>query len=245
MRSTSRNRWLVVVAVGAAAALAVAGLFVLVGDNDEPESETASATATTDGAASTTVASAEPATAAEGVAMGFVDAYGAFDADRALAYLPEEALATGHTPVIGAWESPDRFRRELRLLAASGFKQMVTGCDEQDVTDLGVSVRCDFDLHEIRSDEIGFGPYTGNYWQLTVRDGKVTSAASSWPFLANGSSKEMWEPFRQWVESVYPEDAAVMYLGPSVGQGPAITDESIRLWEQRSREWVAVVKAGS
>src|SRR5262245_17242231 len=150
------------------------------------------------------------ATASEKVARRFLDAYGAFETNRALQYLTKDAIAggTGHS---GPWGTHARFRSDIALSRALGIKQLVTGCDEQARSARGVGVRCDFDLHAIRSDEIGLGPYTGNYWDLTVRDGKVTSATNYWDFMANGFSKQMWEPFAKWVTSTHPGDVAVMY----------------------------------
>ena len=93
----------------------------------------------------------------------------------------------------------------------------------------------------IRSDEIGLGPYTGNSWDLTVRNGKITSAGAVWDFMANGFSKQMWEPFAQWVSSTHPADMAVMYPDGTFG-APGLSDASIRLWNERSREYVATVQ---
>ena len=100
---------------------------------------------------------------------------------------------------------------------------------------------CGFDLHAFHSDEIGRGPYTDNYWDLVVRDGKVASAQSTWAYLTNGFSNEMWTPFQSWVASTHPLDIQLMY----VGQAPAMTEESIRLWEQRTREYADAVNAGA
>jgi hypothetical protein len=46
----------------------------------------------------------------------------------------------------------------------------------------------------------------------------------------------MWEPFAAWISSTYPKDAAVMYS--PWRSGAALTEESIRLWEQHTREYV-------
>jgi hypothetical protein len=45
----------------------------------------------------------------------------------------------------------------------------------------------------------------------------------------------MWEPFADWVFAAHPEDLKVMYTGG--GTEVRLTEESIRLWEQRSREY--------
>jgi hypothetical protein len=181
------------------------------------------------------------ATPSEKVARRFLDAYGAFETNRALQYLTKDAIAggVGHS---GSWGDRPRFRADIALSRAQGIKQLVTSCEEQGRSARGVGVRCDFDLHAIRSDELGLGPYTGNSWELTVRDGKITSAAATWDFMANGFSKQMWEPFTRWVSSTHPGDVAVMFPEGTFGN-PGLSDASIRLWDERSREYVAAVKA--
>ena len=49
----------------------------------------------------------------------------------------------------------------------------------------------------------------------------------------------MWEPFADWVRTTYPEDGAVMYEGDYTDF--QLSRESIRLWEQRTREYVEEV----
>ena len=202
------------------AAVVVAGVLAFGGAYDVAGARSASATPTR-------------------VARGFLKAYGDFEADRALKVLSSDAVVGGQGWPAAGWGSREAFRSELSLLAAIGFKLIVTGCEEQDDAAPSVTVHCDFNVHAIRSDEIGFGPYSGNSWDFVVRDGKITSVVSSWGYLTNGFSQEMWEPFRAWVTSTHPDDVAVMYR-PG---GAAMTDESIRHWGKRSREWVKVVKA--
>ena len=91
-----------------------------------------------------------------------------------------------------------------------------------------------------RSDEIGRGPYSDNYWDIVVSDGKITSAVPTWAYLTNGSSAEMWVPFQAWVASTHPEDLQTMYPGE-----PVPTEESMRLWDERTGEWAEEVKASS
>jgi hypothetical protein len=176
----------------------------------------------------------------ERVVRRFLAAYGAYDAEGALKYLAKEGIATGSGITGRSWGTREDFRREVSLAKAQRQKQAVTGCEEQGESSDGVAVHCAFDHHEFRSDEVGLGPYTDNYWDLVVEDGKITSAVSTRAFITNGSSAERWEPFQRWVTSAYPEDAAVMY-----GVEFRITKDAIRLWERRIREWVAAEKAGT
>jgi hypothetical protein len=50
----------------------------------------------------------------------------------------------------------------------------------------------------------------------------------------------VWEPFANWVSTVHPKDAAVMYQDDS-HSGVRLTEKSIRLWELRTREYVEEV----
>jgi hypothetical protein len=50
----------------------------------------------------------------------------------------------------------------------------------------------------------------------------------------------MWDPFAEWVSTNYPEDVAVMY--ESGFSDYQLTEESIRLWEQHTKEYVKEVR---
>jgi hypothetical protein len=178
-------------------------------------------------------------TGSERVAKRFLAAYGAYDAERALKYLAQEGIATGAGHTTFPWVTKDGFRAEVAMTRARRIEQRVTGCEEMGESAEGVAVQCAFDFHAFRSDEVGLGPYTDNTWDLVVRNGKVTSAVSTWAYITNGFSAQRWEPFQRWVTSTHPEDLAVMY---PVGDFE-ISKESTRLWERRLREWVAEGKA--
>jgi hypothetical protein len=177
----------------------------------------------------------------ERVARRFLAAYGAYDAKGALKYLAEEGIVRGSGHTTFTWGSRDGFRKEVAMTKARRIKQTVTGCEEQGESGEGVAVQCAFDFHGFRSDEVGLGPYTDNYWDLVVRKGKITSAVSTWAYLTNGFSSERWEPFQHWVASAHPADLQTMYPVADF----EIAKEAIPLWERRLREWVTAVKAGS
>jgi hypothetical protein len=216
--------------LGAATAAALLGAIGLAACSDDSAPEAGSTTPTTVAASVTTLARSEPASATE-VAQEFLEAYGEFDADRALTYLTDDAITTG-VGHAGNWGSEDAFRLETAFDEAQAILQSVTGCEEKEAA-AGTSVRCAFDLHAFHSDEIGLGPFTDNYWDIVVSDGKITSAIVTWAYLTNGFSAQLWTPFQTWVSSTHPEDIAAMYLGGNA----AVTEESARLWEQRTREW--------
>jgi Tol biopolymer transport system component len=169
-------------------------------------------------------------------AMAFLDAYGAFDADRALSYLADEAIDDPRPVAFG--RTRDGFRGELAILAAFRYRHIITGCEEGGESPAGTAVRCAFDIHEFGSDEVGLGPYGDNYWDLTVRDGKLTSARSTWAHSTNGSSDERWEPFANWVRANYPDDVLELYTGDPPTQF-INREETISLLEQRVDEFVA------
>jgi hypothetical protein len=174
------------------------------------------------------------------VATGFVEAYGAFHADQAIAYLADDASIVGLVTSVGAEGVGDTLK-DLRLLIslmeAEGYKQMLDSCEGTGSLASGIGVRCAFDFHLLRSDEIGLGPFSGSYFDLTLRDGEIVQASQTW--VIDEFSPQMWEPFAGWVSTAYPEDAAVMYSDGTYSVA-RLTEESIGLWERRSREYVHV-----
>lgn len=173
----------------------------------------------------------QPTTAVE-VATAFVEAYAAFDADKAASYLTDNALAELGGDV-------EDLRLGLSHRQAQGFKWLLDSCEAQNSSSSGTSVRCTYDYHGIRSDEIGLGPYRGSWFDITVLEGEIVSVSDHIQFMSNGFSSEMWEPFADWVAETHPEDVAVMYTDASQSMA-SITEESNQLWELRSREYVEV-----
>ena len=186
----------------------------------------------------------QPEPTAEEVATGFLDAYGAFDADRAIAYLANDADIVGLMTAVGT-QSVDGTVREFRLLLsyleAMGYEQTLGPCDQVTSSASGTSLRCTFDYHALRSDEIGLGPFDGSYFFLTVVDGRITQASKF--FAIEEFSVQVWEPFSGFVSTTYPEDAAVMYVNDTYDE-VRLTEASIRLWEKHTREYVEEVQAG-
>jgi outer membrane murein-binding lipoprotein Lpp len=187
----------------------------------------------TDQAPGATEAQEHPANAkAEEVATSFVEAYGAFDADRAITYLADGAALSGM-----GLEGTREFRLLLSFFQAQGYKQMLTSCEETGSSFSSTYVRCGFDFHAIRSDEIGLGPYSGSYFDLTITGGEIVRVSEY--FEIGEFSPQMWEPFAEWVSTNHPEDAAVMYN--ETLSDYRLSEESIRLWERHSRGYVEEV----
>ena len=167
---------------------------------------------------------------AEEVATGFLEAYGALDAGRAMTYLADDAS-------IASMGAEDDLGLLLSFLAAQGYKQILGPCEELVSGSFGTDLRCAFDFHAIRSDEIGRGPFSGSSFDLTVRDGKVVEASQDWN--TDKFSHQMWEPFNDWVSTAHPKDAAVMYTDGCCNA--RLTEKSIRLWERRTQEYAKKV----
>lgn len=173
-------------------------------------------------------------TSAEDIAMGFIAAYGDLDADLAITYLANDADISELMTSVGAAGiegTVKEFRQLISLLEAQGYKQMSNSCKELPRAADETRLVCTFDVHNLRSDEIGRGPFSGSYFDLTVRDGEIVRASTHWDI--GGFSPQMWEPFARWVSKAYPDDAALMYEGGFTGA--RLTDESIRLWERHTR----------
>jgi hypothetical protein len=179
--------------------------------------------------------------AAEEVAGNFLQAYGAFEADQAMSYLADDADITELITSVGAQGvegTLKEFRLLIALLEGQGYKQMLDPCEEQGSSASGTLLRCTFDYHLLRSDEIGRGPFSGSSFLLTVDDGEIVRASVSYGIQE--FSPQMWEPFARWVSKTHRQDVAVMYEDESQS-GVRLTKESSRLWEQHSREYAEEV----
>jgi hypothetical protein len=183
-----------------------------------------------------------PADTAKEVALGFLDAYAAFDAQKAMTYVADDFDLRGVLNV--AHQVPantEGLSLKLSLLQALSYEQTVTSC-EAAAFGSDTSVVCDYVFHALGSDQIGRGPFTGNSYVFTVRDGAIVRAGEARNL--DKFFRQMWWPFAEWVSSTYPKDAAAMYLhGPrSVAR---FSLESIRLWEQHTRDYVKAVQQGT
>jgi hypothetical protein len=217
-------------ATSAAVALVVVAAFGLAAcDDDTTEPATDQTPVATDAADITATG-----TAAE-VARGFVEAYGAFDAERAISYLADDADITGLFRSYTAEGDVDQIPLILAYLEVLDTQLMLRSCEELTSSATGTSVRCGYDYHYMGSDELGLGPYDGSYFDLTVRDGEIVQAIGH-PEIST-SSYQTWAPFDVWISANYPADAEVMYNDPTHSSA-RLTEESFRLWDRRIHEWV-------
>jgi hypothetical protein len=224
-RQASRHKKIGAFAV--AAAIVVVAVAVIIGTQGGQDT-------TTPANPPTTVSPADPA--AEDIATRFFEAYSASDADLAISYLADRTVLSGY-----GLDGIREFRLLMRFREATGNKQILDSCEEAFSYAFGTVVRCTWDFHGIRSDEIGLGPYSGSYDEITVLDGEVVDVFGHIEIAKFGP--QMWDPFAEWVSTNYPEDVAVMYK--SDFSDYRLTPQSIRLWEQHSREYVEAVQQGT
>jgi hypothetical protein len=221
-RNASRNKKIGALAV--VAAIAVVAIAWIVG--------------TSGGQDTTTPANHPPANqSAADAATRFLHQLALFNQDQAVSYLADDADLSGM-----GLEGPRQLRSTLSWWQATGFKLMLTSCEETGKTSFGTMVSCAFDFQSLRSDEIGKGPYSGSYFALAVRDGEILRV--SMYFDDEEFSPQMWEPFAAWVITNYPEDVAVMYKPSNLQilSNYRLTPESIRLWGRHTREYANEVK---
>lgn len=180
--------------------------------------------------AGNTLVAVQPTTPVD-IATAFVEAYAAYDADKAASYLTDTALQEFRGDI-------EALRLETRWNEAEGFKVLLDNCMTQTSSPSGV--RCAYDFHAIRSDEMGLGPFSGSWFDFTVLEGKIVSVSEHLEYMAEFSG-QVWEPFARWVAGTHPEDVLVLYTNGSQTM-QRVTEDSIAVWEQRSREYVAATR---
>jgi hypothetical protein len=179
------------------------------------------------------------------VAHEFLEAVGRFDADTAITYLTNDATVEGDGISAGS-DAAEQLRLTFAHDRAEGYKQTIKDCVRVGTSApgwmvAGPSVTCAFDMQVMRSAEIGLDPYTDNAWRLTVRDGKIVWAHQDIPHGTNGFLDQIAVPFGSWMSINHPDEMLTMYADKH-GSAVRYAEDSNRLWEQRSAEYVAVVK---
>ena len=105
--------------------------------------------------------------------------------------------------------APEEWALNLSWWRTAGNEQNVNPCEERGTTATGTRVRCTLEFHHLGSERIGRGPFSGSYWDFTVRDGRDRVGLPDLDTTV--FSGQMWEPFAAWVAKEYPKDADVMY----------------------------------
>ena len=151
-------------------------------------------------------------------------------------------MANETTATAGLWNGQD-WRLGVRFMKATGWKFIVTSCDEQATTSLGTVLRCPFESTRSATAEVGRGP-AGDPIDLTISDGKIVATRLALQAL-NGFVSQMEDPFNAWVRANYPYQTELLYADATMMRY-RITEESLPVWGgPRAREYVEEVLAGT
>ncbi len=166
---------------------------------------------------------------AERVTADFLEAFAAFDADAAGTH-----LADGATTEAIVTEDVQDYRQAIELYRAWGYEQQLGTCQQVGATATGMQVRCPFTYQLLGSTELGVGPFEGSAFTVTVDNttGLITDVTNMW----DGAefTVAVADPFTAWLTTNHPDAEATMRVDGS----PALTPESLALWEQYRHEYV-------
>ena len=106
-------------------------------------------------------------------------------------------------------------------------------------------VVCSYEVQDVFNEAAGQQPFPGNSFLLRIEDGKIASVSHILTrdeefFTANEVQ------FYSWIRGNYPDDLPRMLDGDRLMGGPIrtfvrLTDESMRLWERHTAEYIASV----
>jgi hypothetical protein len=166
-----------------------------------------------------------------GTASAFVHALSSFDVRRAGRLLAPGATFTGSVNTKG-WVPTIRFFRD------TGGQITPDPCYVLSSTPANTIVDCPYSYQLMRSGELGLGPYTGSTFEITTEHGRVTEVNVDHETDSNDFGSQMWLPFAAWIDTFHHRDGATMYPGwPQQHHWP-VTKEAIRLWSERTRQFV-------
>lgn len=134
---------------------------------------------------------------------------------------------------------PDGWGRQSQRNEAWFADHDVKPCETMSTSDFGTSITCPFDYHNMRSEEMGLGPFGNNLVSLVVNDGKVRSFRAAYNSDNNGDG-ELYRQIGAWVRENHPGEWRFL---DSQDVGPAERSRWIRLWQQRTQEYVDATTA--
>ena len=156
--------------------------------------------------------------------------------------------------VLSVQEMPSEFAWQ----EAIGWEIALHRCQVTEADEATPTIRCDVTHSNAVSEALGVGPYEGSYhlkvrfegddWlgQTLTRTAVVESHQTEFPVFA--FTVETWRPFAEWLEQNHPDGVDSMLGSPvldNVGlmleegeRRPLLTENSIDLWLQLSREFV-------
>jgi hypothetical protein len=166
-------------------------------------------------------------------ASRFVGALSSFHLHQARELLAPAATFTGAVDT-ESWARVMRFFHETGGQIVPGqCHQLGRGRVPEEIT-----VSCPYRYQLLRSGDLGLGPYGGSHFQITFGPRRITHVTMEHETDTNGFSTQMWTPFAIWVHTFHHADGAKMYPDwPQAHHWPA-TNQAIRLWSQRTRQFV-------
>lgn len=180
---------------------------------------------------------------AERVARGFFDALVFFDRETAATYVAAGARLTMGN-VMGNDAVDDEWTLRNRWDEATGWQVGTPGCHGAAFRPPDIDVRCVVTAHQLGSDQLGRGPFGGNVYVITVREGAIVHLTLTTAHETNGFADTMWDPFWAWMDEAHPADERLMAAMEDPGASPARVDRSLRLWQRRTQQYVDAVQAG-
>jgi hypothetical protein len=169
-------------------------------------------------------------------ATDFVDALSSFNLPQARRLLAPGATFTGGMDT-KSWPEDMRFFQQTGGQILPGRCHVLQrGLPENLV------VGCPYSYQLMRSAALGLGPYTGSHLQLTFGSRRITQVNVDHETDTNGWSTQMWLPFAAWIDRFHHRDGHKMYPDwPQQHHFPA-TNQEIRLWSERTRQFVRYVR---
>jgi hypothetical protein len=191
-----------------------------------------------------TAPAADETAAALTAARGFFDGFAAFDAERTMNHVADNADLSG---VIDGQVAPDEagLAQMLAWLEAWGYRQSITSCEAAPPTQTvggegtDIAVTCTFAFTMMP--ELERGPFPGSTFDFVTHDGEIVTATLEWNTAE--FSPAIWEPFSRWVASDHPKDFDEMYI--EGGTNVHLSDASILLWERNAKAYVEAVQSGN
>ena len=212
-----------------AAALVVSGAVLWPG-GQEPDSATSPTSPTS---------SVTPMNADEQLAHDFVTAYASFDRELAASFVGDDArLSLASNWGENGWLRQNRWNEAMRS------DTRIDGCYQTEtLTPDGTQVGCLYTYNILGLDELGRGPFSGNLFTVTVRNGKVVDVVES--AGANDYDEVGWNPFWTWVEDTRAPDVDALRDVEDPDLTPKEVSQVLRLWKQVGQDYVAALRAGT
>jgi hypothetical protein len=160
----------------------------------------------------------------EGLANAYMEARQNLDAEAAQALFAADATLSDEGYDLSEMPALFDWYRALNWDWTRGE------CAEPSIDEGGTLVQCFTEFESDWTRTLGHAPITADV-RILISDGAITNLISSLDAEFGG----VWSAFFTWIEEEHPDDIDQMYGSA----GPLLDDDSIALWEQHTREFVA------